>query len=160
MNQKITFATILVAFSVFFICFTNASPIGLSPRSPGEIAYADFGPSDFTEPFFEDKRSDTDIVCGKVMFFELRCEVVRITGQFFGGFSDRTNKYEYQISGAEKKLIDSDLIYPPGTAPFQFDVKNKTMQDFCGKNLTIFCDDNVIGTSLIKQLVEPESEHE
>ncbi|CAG8497409.1 1165_t:CDS:1 [Diversispora eburnea] len=134
MNQKIAFTTILVAFSVLFICFTNASPIGLSPRSPGSVAYVDF-----TKP-----------ILGRVTFTELRGQVVRVTGQFNTGFPDSTSKYEYQITGEEKGVIENDEIFPPGTSPFQFEVKNITIQFFVGKNLTIFRNSNVLETEPIK----------
>ncbi|RHZ76728.1 hypothetical protein Glove_194g55 [Diversispora epigaea] len=134
MNQKITFVTILVAFSVFFIYFTNASPIGLSPRAPGSVAYADF-----TKP-----------ILGRVTFTELWSKVVRVTGQFNTGFPDRTSKYEYQISGEEKELLSNDGIFPPGTAPYQHDFEDLTIQFFVGKNLTIFRNDEVIETEPIK----------
>ncbi|CAG8602134.1 11616_t:CDS:2 [Diversispora eburnea] len=112
MNQKITFATILVAFSAFFIYFTDASPIGLSPRQPGSVAYCDF----------------TNDVTGRITITELWSGSVRITGQFNTGFPDRTSKYEYQLSGEERGEIESDIIFPPGTAPFQCDYKDKTVK--------------------------------
>ncbi|RHZ88389.1 hypothetical protein Glove_23g92 [Diversispora epigaea] len=121
MNQKITFPTILVAFSVFFICLTNASPVELSPRSPGQVAYVDF----------------TNPILGRVTVTELWGRVCRITGQFNTGFVDRTSKYEFQISGSARQPIDSAIIFPPGTAPFQFDVKDKTIAYFIGKTLSI-----------------------
>ncbi|RHZ55126.1 hypothetical protein Glove_420g116 [Diversispora epigaea] len=60
---------ILVAFSVFFICFTNASPIELSPRAPGDVTYVDF----------------TKSVRGRATFTELYGKVVRALGQFSAG---------------------------------------------------------------------------
>ncbi|RHZ74783.1 hypothetical protein Glove_219g55 [Diversispora epigaea] len=121
MNQKITFATILVTFSVFFICFTNASPVELSPRSPGQVAYADF-----TKP-----------MTGRVTVTELWGRVCRITAQFNTGFVDRTSKYEFQVSGSPRELIDSSVIFPPGSAPVQYDVKDRTIAFFIGKTLSI-----------------------
>ncbi|CAG8534812.1 8631_t:CDS:1 [Diversispora eburnea] len=142
MNQKVAFVTILVAFSVFFICFTNASPIGLSPRSPGDLAFADF-----TTPTF-----DANIVTGRVTFTELFVETVRITGQFNTGFIDQTSKYEYQISGSKKELISGIIINPPGISPFQFDVENTTIQFFVGKKIKIFRNREVIGKATIQQI--------
>ncbi|RHZ69961.1 hypothetical protein Glove_276g106 [Diversispora epigaea] len=133
MNQKITFATILVAFSVFFIYFTNASPIELSPRVPGDVAFVDF----------------TKNITGRITLTELWNNTVRVTGQLNTGFPDRTSKYEYQLSGEEKELISSDYIFPPGTAPFQDDLKNKTVNWFVGKTLSFFRDGVVIEAEII-----------
>ncbi|RHZ85803.1 hypothetical protein Glove_60g63 [Diversispora epigaea] len=128
MNQKITFATVLVAFSVFFICFTNATPVEFSPRKPGAVAFADF----------------TKKVTGRITITELWNTCVRITGQFNTGFPDRTHKYEYQLSGEEKGLISNDIIFPPGTAPFEKDIQGRTVEYFVGKTLSIFCNGVVI----------------
>ncbi|CAG8581385.1 11198_t:CDS:2 [Diversispora eburnea] len=86
MNQNIIFATILIAFSAFFIYFMNASPIELLPRAPSNIAYCDF----------------TKDVIGQITFTELWNGCVRITTQFNAGFPDRTSKYKYQIFGKER----------------------------------------------------------
>ncbi|RHZ76372.1 hypothetical protein Glove_198g17 [Diversispora epigaea] len=128
MNQKITFATVLVAFFIFFICFTNATPIELSPRVPGAVAFADFSKK----------------VTGRITITELWNTCVRVTGQFNTGFPDRIHKYEYQLSGEEKGLISNDIIFPPGTAPFEKDIQDRTVEYFVGKTLSIFCD--VAGT--------------
>ncbi|RHZ84218.1 hypothetical protein Glove_84g34 [Diversispora epigaea] len=134
MNQKITFATILVAFSVFFICFTNASPIELSPRAPGDVAYVDF----------------TKSIRGRATFTELYGKIVRALGQFSEGFPDRTSKYEYQISGLDRTVIPSTDIFPPGTIAFQEDHKNKTIKSFAGKTLTFYRNGKIIESEIIK----------
>ncbi|RHZ69963.1 hypothetical protein Glove_276g102 [Diversispora epigaea] len=131
MNQKITFATILVAFSVFFICFTNASPIELSPRAPGSVCYADF------------KRA----ISGRITATELWGKTLRITGQLNTGFPNRICKYEFQVTGHPKKPVPSNIIFPPGTAPFQFDLTNEGIENVAGKTVTFFCSGKFIDSA-------------
>ncbi|RHZ74850.1 hypothetical protein Glove_219g143 [Diversispora epigaea] len=126
MIQKITFATILVAFSVFFICFTNASPIEYSPRS--SVAFADFL-----------------TLAGRVSFHEFLNNdnvVVVVSGQFSYGFTDATSKYEIQIPHLKKQLILH--INPPGTSPFEYVIEGKTLKFFIEKKVKVFRDGEVL----------------
>ncbi|RHZ76505.1 hypothetical protein Glove_196g88 [Diversispora epigaea] len=125
MNQKITFATILVAFSIFFICFTNAFPIELSPRY--EAGFVDF----------------TNAVTGRITFQQIPGNVIRIIGQFNSGITN-TGKYEIKIPGLKKRLI-------PGTLPFFYEVEGKTINFFIGKKVKIFRN----GKVLEQESIEP-----
>ncbi|RHZ60286.1 hypothetical protein Glove_355g19 [Diversispora epigaea] len=136
MIQKITFATILVAFSVFFICFTNASPIKNSPHS--SFAFADF-----------------PTLAGGVIFYEFRNNdnvFVRVTWQFNDGFTDATSKYEIQIPHLKKQLISN--INPPGTPIFQYDIEGKTLKFFIEKKVKVFRD----GEVLVEERIVPAPE--
>ncbi|CAG8528358.1 10556_t:CDS:1 [Diversispora eburnea] len=131
MNQKITFSTILVALTLFFICFTNASPIELSPRVVGQGVYADF-----------------TILSGRVNVYEFQPGVVRFWGQFNTGINNPNGVYELVVSGPNTitpQRIPQSLISPPGTAAFQFDY-NRGIEAFAGRTLTVRLDGNPIET--------------
>ncbi|RHZ76529.1 hypothetical protein Glove_196g13 [Diversispora epigaea] len=138
MNQKITFATILVAFSVFFICFTNAAPIELSPRSL--TAYAVFSKD----------------VIGKINLYETQNYVgVGRSIEFTSGFTDITSKYEIEFPDNLKLLISSSAITPPETGKISFIIKGRTLKDFIRKKVEVLHNDKVLGKA---KIVPDESE--
>ncbi|CAG8528433.1 10560_t:CDS:1 [Diversispora eburnea] len=124
MNQKITFSTILVALTLFFVCFSNAAPIELSPRVVGQLVYADFIK-----------------LSGRVTVYEYKTGTVRFWGQFNTGITNPNGKYELVVSGPPAstippQVIPQSLIKPPGTAAFQWDY-NKGIEAFAGKTLSV-----------------------
>ncbi|RHZ60527.1 hypothetical protein Glove_352g4 [Diversispora epigaea] len=126
MNQRITFATILIAFSVFFICFTNASPIELSSRY--DAAFVDF----------------TNAVTDRITFDQIPGNIVRIVGQFTSEFTN-IGKYEIEIPGLKN-------INPPGAGTLSYDVEGKTLNFFIGKKVKISHNGKVLKRESIKPI--------
>lgn len=120
MIQKTSIVAILVAFFLTLACFTHASPI--FGRDPGDVVYVDFNPKP---------------CLGRITFTELPGDVVRMTGQMNIGFPDDTASYRFTV-GDISETFDADQIFPPGTAPFQEDFEDVTIDDFINKTFTFF----------------------
>ncbi|CAG8528398.1 10558_t:CDS:1 [Diversispora eburnea] len=118
MNQKITFSTILVVLTLFFVCFTNAAPI--EARAAGQVVYVDF----------------LSPTTGRTTVTEWQTGKCRMLGQFNSGITPGT--YELRVSGTPTRTISipQALIYPPGIAAFQFDF-DLTIQAFAGRTLSL-----------------------
>lgn len=127
MIQKTTIAALLVIFSLIFAAVTtNATPI--LNRSPGQVVFCDF----------------YSTVTDRITFTELVDKITRMLEQLNSGF-ERTSKFEYQLgSESPRKLIDPDLIYPPGLKPFQVDFENTDINRFVDVKIRIFRDDEEI----------------
>ncbi|RHZ76576.1 hypothetical protein Glove_196g28 [Diversispora epigaea] len=124
MNQKITFATLLVAFSVFFICFTNASPIELSPRYIYIYYIAEF----------------SKVFSGSVDFHESQSNVVTATVKFH---AYPVSNFEIKIPYLKKQLISRGYIIP-GVSQFEYEIKGRTLKDFIGKKVKAIRSDKVL----------------
>ncbi|RHZ83956.1 hypothetical protein Glove_86g215 [Diversispora epigaea] len=146
MIQKTTFAVILVAFSLFFICFTNASPVELTPRDCGDVAYVKFDGHECDHELEE----HGDCITGEIHMTEIKEDCLKVTGQFNTGFKDGC-VYEYQVDGCDIEEIPSGLIYSPGTCAYEFYVKG-SIHDIAGKTLKIYRDGECIAEKCIDKV--------
>ncbi|RHZ83525.1 hypothetical protein Glove_91g53 [Diversispora epigaea] len=151
MIQKITFAVILVAFSLFFICLTNASPVELTPRDCGDEAYICFEGHEHDNKEYEEH---DDCVTGKILITEVKEDCLKVTGKFDTGFEDGC-LYEYQVEGCEKKEIPSGVISSPGTCLFDFYVKG-SIHDVVGKTLKIYREGKCIADECFEKVEEKD----
>ncbi|CAG8568600.1 4193_t:CDS:1 [Diversispora eburnea] len=118
MNQKITFATILIAFSVFFICFTNASPIELSPRK-SPLVVCEYSQSQYR-------------VYGNI-WVTPNNENCKVHVNFAGGRS--SCHYVLYIDGCESEPIS---FKPDGCAEYTYRLEGRSPAELEGKTCTLY----------------------
>ncbi|CAG8565229.1 8468_t:CDS:1 [Diversispora eburnea] len=141
MIQKTKFAVILVAFSLFFTCFTNASPFELTSRVIGAVGCISFK---------EHNHEYSDCVVGEIHICELKLDTCKVTGQFNQGFKEGC-KYEYQVEGCDKKEIPCGMICAPGTLAFEFYVKAK-LHEYFGRHVKIYENGKCIAEACIDKV--------